>query len=207
MSEATLTGAAAAEVADILERAEVDARASRVLPLVTIFVHDEYENYDLDAMPPRTRLRALGALREAGFEARTGHLLVRDDDGLRVRFPRPVRTLGADPSDATRALLREEDSVGLATPTQALLALLHLRHRVWGATEDAEARALVSRHPANLPKIREWSRAAGFEDLVEGILEELREAQRQGIRDRKQRRSRPVDDAPAGPRAGEQWGD
>ena len=77
MTEATLTGAKAAEVADILERAEVDARASGVLPLVTLFVHDEYENYDLDVMPPRARLSTLAALREAGFDTVSGHLLVR----------------------------------------------------------------------------------------------------------------------------------
>lgn len=187
MSEATLTGANAAEVAELLEEAEIDARASGVLPLVTVFVGDEYENYDLDLMPPKVRLRALATLREAGFEARSGHLLVRAADGLRVRFPRPVRNLGSDPSDATRVLLREEDSVGLATPTQSLLAMLHVRHEHWGPAEAAEARALVRRHPANLPKIKDWARAAGFGELFDGMIEELREIQREAIRERRDR--------------------
>lgn len=173
--------------ARILNRGGVSAAPMARLPILSIFDDDEYENYDIDMIPPRRRSKLVKALVAEGYRQSSGRR-IKDPDGARFEFPRPA-ALGTDPSRPAADLLGGGGSV-LVTPTQALLLYLHRCGDLGAGAVADELRGLVWEQPANLAKVAEWTRPAGRGALFAELRPVLDEAQREGIDLRKRREFR-----------------
>lgn len=175
------------ETARHLNRGGVSAAPLSRLPILSIFDDEEYENYDLDAIPPTQRLRLIKILEGAGFRHASGRVLKAPDGGAQLEFPKPSG-LGSDPSRPAADLVARGDRVVLVTPTQAIL--LHL-HR-WSEADEAsvveELASLVWEQPANLDKIYDWARAAQCEKPFLRMRPQLETAQAEGVSLRKRKR-------------------
>jgi hypothetical protein len=166
-------------VARALNAAEVSAAPIDPLRAVSIYTDDEYENYDLDVIGPRQRLKLIDALRAAGFEHVSGSELRHGD--LRLRFPRTVGILGADPVGPARSLVEEGGAIALLTPTQVALLL------IGGAGDEAEGTAgqlladLAFEQPLNIGKIVQWAHRRGTLGAFNAMREEIEARQAAGI--------------------------
>ena len=177
------------EIARALNRAGLSAAPLRRLALVSIFDDDEYENYDLDLISPRRRLRIAATLAAAGFRQTSGRVFEAPRGGDPVAFPKPG-ILGSDPSRPAGELLARGDAITLVTPTQALLLYLHRFGGEDAASLSGELSALVWEQPANLDKVRDWARAAGRGRVFARLRGALDESQAEGIELRRAKRFR-----------------
>ncbi len=176
------------EIARALNRGGVSAAPLARLALVSIFDDDEYENYDIDFVSPRRRLRIAKLLKGAGFRQTSGSSFAAPKGDDPIVLPKPG-ILGTDPSRPAGELLARGGAVVLVTPTQALLLYLH-RFGDRLPEHAEELRNLVWEQPANLEKVRDWARAAGKDHIFARLRGKLEEAQAEGIELRRARRFR-----------------
>ncbi len=174
------------EVARRLNRGGVSAMPLKRLSAVSIIDDEEYENYDLDYVPPHRRLRVAAILAESGFRMSSGRTFEPPGGGGRVVFPKPG-ILGTDPSKPAAELLAQDDQVVLVTPSQAVLLYLHHFPSESAPNLAQELAALVWEQPANLDKVRDWARAAGQGRLFGRMRPRLEKAQAEGIELRRRR--------------------
>ncbi len=177
------------EIARLLNRGGVSSAPLARLCAVSIFDDEEYENYDVDLVSPRQRLRIAAVLEAAGFRHTSGRVLAAPEDGAPVVFPKPA-ILGSDPSRPAEELLARGGAVVLVTPTQALLLYLHRFGRQGTEALADELTSLVWEQPANLDKVGEWARAAGLGAAFSALRRRLDDAQAEGVELRRQRRFR-----------------
>ena len=179
----------AVDVCRHLNRRSMSAFPTRSLPLISLGNDDEYENYDYDVIGPRQRKKLLTILEDSGFKLRSARELVSIEGTTPpLRFPRPNGTLGVDPSGS---VLNEISSGGVvwATPTQTVLCLLHQSGGECDADLENELVHLVREQPANLGRIKQCARSAGFHSVSE-LLKRMARAQAEGIELRKRREFR-----------------
>ncbi len=169
-------------VARALNAAGVSAAPVGPLRAVSIYTDDEYENYDLDVIGPRQRLRLVAALTDAGFEHVSGSELSHGE--IRLRFPRTVGILGADPIGPARAVVEQGDAIALLTPTQAALLLLA---GIGAPASDVAQRLadLAFEQPLNIGKIVQWTHRAGTLGAFQAMREEIESRQVEGIAQRR----------------------
>ena len=175
-------------VARLLNGGGVSAAPLRRLSVLSIFDDEEYENYDVDLISPRRRLRIASVLTQAGYRQASGRVF-QGSEGAPIVFPKPG-VLGSDPSRPAAELLSRGAAVALVTPTQALLLYLHQF-----GDEDAEKlweelTALVWEQPANLDKVSDWARAAGRQRVFLQLRDDLEAAQAEGVELRRRHRFR-----------------
>ncbi len=176
-------------IARLLNRGGVSAAPMRRLDAISIFDDEEYENYDFDIIPPRRRLRIAAVLTAASFRQTSGSRIEPPEDGKPIVFPKPG-ILGGDPSRPAGDLLAAGGAVVMVTPTQAMLLYLHrFGHQDAEAIAD-ELTELVWEQPANLDKVRDWTRAAGLGPAFARLRGRLETAQAEGIELRRRQRFR-----------------
>ena len=167
------------EIARWLNQDGMSAAPCAWLNAISIFVDEEYENFDYDLIGPRDRLRIARVLEEHGYRQRTG----REFEGPlgRVEFPRPSRTLASNPASELEQVLDRGAGAVFATPTQILLATWRREGPSLSEARRTELLALVREQPANLDKIREWLRRTDRGPDFELALPQLKAAQREGF--------------------------
>jgi hypothetical protein len=150
---------------------------------ISVFVDEEYENFDYDVIGPRDRLRIARVLEEHGFRQRTG----REFAGPlgTVEFPRPSRTLSSDPAAELERVLDRGAAAVFATPTQILLATWRQDGSELTDSRRSALLALVREQPANLEKVRDWLRRTDRGPDFELLLPRLVTAQREGFEQRR----------------------
>jgi hypothetical protein len=166
-----------------LNRAGLSAAPCQWLRAISVFVDEEYENYDYDLIGPRDRLRIAGVLEEHGYRQLTG----REFEGPTgtIEFPRPSRTLASDPaSELERVLDLGADAV-FATPTQIVLTTWRRDGPELADSRRSELLALVREQPANLDKVRDWLRRTDRGPDFELLRPQLLAAQREGFEQRR----------------------
>jgi hypothetical protein len=176
------------EISSWLNQGGVSAVPCSWLTAVSIFVDEEYENFDYDMIGPRVRLRIARVLEEHGFRQRTG----REFEGPlgKIEFPRPTRTLASDPASELEDLLDRGSRAVFATPTQILLATWRREGPSLSEERLLDVLALVREQPANLEKIRDWLRRSDLGSDFERVLPQLETAQREGFEQRRKSASR-----------------
>jgi hypothetical protein len=166
-----------------LNRAGLSAAPCHWLRAISVFVDEEYENFDYDLIGPRDRRRIARVLGEHGFRQRTG----RKFEGPMgtIEFPRPSRTLASDPASELEQALDRGAGTVFATPTQILLATWRREGPELTNSRRSELLALVREQPANLEKVRDWLRRTDRRPDFELLRPQLVAAQREGFEQRR----------------------
>lgn len=168
------------------------------LNAVSIYTADYYENYDYDIVLPGQRDKLVKILKQFDFKQVSGRVITNKDRTTTFEFVKPNFTLGDDPAKKTADLLRDRllkksNSLIVITPTQALLIYLKqfydlINLELAGDSNTPiikELTALLYEQPANLDKVREWLAPGGKEDIFISLKLKLRQAQQNGIDDRR----------------------
>jgi hypothetical protein len=150
---------------------------------ISVFVDEEYENFDYDVIGPRDRLRIARVLEGHGFRQRTGREFVGPLG--KIEFPRPSRTLGSDPATELEQVLDRGAAAAFATPTQILLATWRRDGPELSDSRRSELLVLVREQPANLEKVRDWLRRTDRGPDFQLLLPRLVTAQREGFEQRR----------------------
>ncbi len=166
---------------------------------VSIYTADFYENYDYDIVLPRQREKLVNILKQFDFKQVSGRVITNKDKSVTFEFAKPNFTLGDDPAEKTARLLQartenQSNSLVVITPTQALLIYLKQFYDPVKLELETNAptpfidemSALLYEQPANLDKVREWLGPSQKDDLFVMLKLKLRQAQRQGIEDRRE---------------------
>jgi hypothetical protein len=170
-------------IASWLNQGGMSAVPCTWLKAVSIFVDEEYENYDYDMIGPRDRFRIARVLKEHGYRQLTGRVF--EGPRGKIEFPRPPRTLASDPASELEQVLDRGSGAAIATPTQILLATWRREGPSLSEARRLELLALVREQPANLDKIREWLRRTDHGPDFDLVLPQLETAQREGFEQRR----------------------
>lgn len=161
---------------------------------VSLFTSDYYENYDYDIVLPGQRSKLVSILKKFDFKQTSGRVITNREKTMTFEFARPNFTLGDDPAEKTARLIKKSDSIIVITPTQALLIYMKEfydemkleKQSETSAPLSNELTALLYEQPANLDKVREWLTPSARDDLFVSLKRQFRQAQQQGIDDRKE---------------------
>jgi hypothetical protein len=143
-------------IARTLRRRHVIAHPCPWLQAVSVFVDEQYDNFDYDIIGPRARLKIAAALKELGFDQKSGRRFEKGDDV--VEFPPPTRTLASDPGIEFERTMQRAPGAVLATPTQILLTTWRHEGPVLAEHRRNALLDLVFEQPANLDKVHDWLR-------------------------------------------------
>ena len=171
------------EVSRWLNRDGLSAAPCAWLRAVSIFVDEDYENYDYDVIGPRARSRISRVLEQHGFRQLTGREFMGPLG--RIEFPRPNRTLSSDPVAELELVLQRGAGAVFATPTQILLATWRRDGPELSAGRGSDLVALVREQPANLDKVRDWLRRTESEPDFKRLRPQLASAQEEGFEQRR----------------------
>ncbi len=160
-------------------------KSVRALPygdkLISVYFDLFFENYDYDIIDGSTRQDIRSAMLALGFKSPSSRKFTFDE--MQVGFPKPQGTLGASPADEVLPIYDSLDFI-FVTPTQALLTMLTKTQ----SFSKEQAKNLIYHHPANLTKVRQWTKEGNSSQLFSPtVLAELVEYQELGIRLRKQK--------------------
>ncbi len=176
------------EIARWLNREKLSAAPCAWLSSISIFVDEQYENYDYDILGPRARQTVASVLREHGFRQVRGRVF--EGESGRIEFPRPTRTLASDPASELEEILDRGAEAAFATPTQILLTTWRREGPELSMSRRDDLLRLVREQPANLDKIRDWLRRTECANDFARFRPELEEAQEAGYQLRRQGRFR-----------------
>ena len=177
------------EIARWLNGQGISAAPCTWLSAISIFVDEDYENYDYDIIGPRARRGIARVLQAHGFRRLTGRAFAEPKAG-RIEFPRPTRTLASDPvAELVTALDHQADAV-FATPTQILLLTWRREGPELSSRRSADLVALVREQPANIDKVGNWLRRTALEPGFRQLEPTLRQAQDEGTELRRRGRFR-----------------
>ena len=144
------------EIARWLNREKLSAAPCAWLSAISIFVDEDYENFDYDIIGPRARKTVARVLGKHGFRQASGRVFESRD--ARIEFPHPTRSLASDPAAELEAILERGTAAAFATPTQVLLATWRREGPRLSDARQEDLIALVREQPANLDKVRDWLR-------------------------------------------------
>jgi hypothetical protein len=171
------------EIARLLNHRGMSAVPCPWLSAISIFVDEEYENYDYDMIGPRARRSVIDILSAGGYRLASGNVLAGPFG--RLEFPRPTRALGADPAAEFERVIDGPADVGFGTPTQILLATWRLEGPELSPKRRDDLLALVYEQPANLDKIADWLRRTDRLPDFRALLPRLQARQQEGTSLRK----------------------
>jgi hypothetical protein len=171
------------EIARWLNREKLSAAPCAWLSAVSIFVDEEYENYDYDIIGPRARKTVARVLGEHGFRQVSGRVFESHD--TRFEFPHPTRSLASDPAAELEAIVERGTAAAFATPTQVLLATWRREGPRLSDARQEDLLALVREQPANLDKVRDWLRRTECAEDFARCCIRLAAAQEQGSQQRR----------------------
>jgi hypothetical protein len=165
-------------IARLLNSQRLSAAPCPWLSAISIFVDEEYENYDYDMIGPRTRRSLIDILSTSGYRLASGNAL--EGPAGRLEFPRPTRTLGGDPAAEFERVVDGPADVAFGTPTQILLATWRREGPKLSPERKDDLIALVYEQPANLDKIADWLRRTDRLADFRALLPRIRATQREG---------------------------
>lgn len=160
-------------------------KSIRALPygerLISIYDDFLFENYDYDIIEGSLRQDIRAALLSLNYKALSSRIFVVDE--LKLGFPKPQGTLGTNPAAEVLRAYKSLDFI-FVTPTQALLTSLSLGKEF----NVQQAKELIYHHPANLTKVRQWSKEEKLDELFsQKTMNELMSFQEKGIKLRKRK--------------------
>jgi hypothetical protein len=167
------------EIARWLNAGRLSAAPCPWLSAISVFVDEEYENYDYDVIGPRARKRIREVLVEHDYRQISGRVF--EGPQGRIEFPRPTRSLASDPAAELEGVVERAASAVFTTPTQVLLATWRREGPRLSPARQEDLVALVHEQPANLDKVRDWLRRTDCQADFQGLRSRLQTAQEEGF--------------------------
>ena len=161
-----------------LNRSGVSAFPLRSVPALSVETVDEYGTEHGIAGPARRKLISR-ALRTAGYRSLGAGSLGVDGWPARLEHPGPPESLAGDPAKEPVRIASTPGSIGLLTPTQAVLLLLRTNSGRMEPALQQELLHLVWEQTVDLRLVALWAGATGYRRLF-ALLPALHWRQFQG---------------------------